>query len=138
MWLEAQISADITRDMHETAIDNRTRSCSCCQAFHPRFATEVPQWPSRHSFLRILQSHMCERNFWLINRLLPFQTPTAATTSVMTSTTTNYCYSHDQPLLLVLIVTTCEHSADVVTTSAVVVSADTIALVLECYYTQNY
>ena len=26
----------------------------------------------------------------------------------------------------------------VVTTSAVVVSADTIALVLECYYTQNY
>ena len=53
----------------------------------------------------------------------------AATTSVMTAATTNHCYSHDQLLLLVLAVTTCEHSTDVITTSAVVVSADAVALV---------
>ena len=89
--VEAQISADITRDMHGTPIDNRTHSCSCYQAFHPQLATEVPQRPSRHSFdhdhlLRILQSHMCARNFWLISRPLPFQPPTGATPSVMTAT----------------------------------------------------
>ena len=53
----------------------------------------------------------------------------AATTFVTTATTTNHYYSHDQPLLLVLAVTTCEHSTDVITTSAVVVSADAVALV---------
>ena len=61
--------------------------------------------------------------------------------------TTNYCYSHDPPLLSVLTVTTCEHSADVVTTSAVVVSADAIALlvrvllhaklVVTCYFPRD-
>ena len=57
-------------------------STSCYRSAATAFTTFV-----HDHLLRMLQSHMCARSFRFIERPLPFQTPTATTTSVMTATT---------------------------------------------------